>query len=95
MSDRCKEVLEAFDPVISIADTDNCNGFGSQELNDEKPYFAYEPQIENRFILAESARKKEKEDTCYIHRQHHIRRIKSIRHLSVEKLELLCLISGQ
>ncbi|XP_062216239.1 uncharacterized protein LOC133916551 [Phragmites australis] len=61
--DRCREVLEAFDPVISIADMNNCNGWpASQEMNDEKSYFAYEPQIENRFTLDENAKKKEKGD---------------------------------
>uniref|UniRef100_A0A0A9D8X9 Uncharacterized protein n=1 Tax=Arundo donax TaxID=35708 RepID=A0A0A9D8X9_ARUDO len=63
ISDQCREVLEAFDPVISIADMNSCNGWSaSQDMNDEKSYFAYEPQIENRFTLDENARKKEKED---------------------------------
>ncbi|KAF8776402.1 hypothetical protein HU200_003541 [Digitaria exilis] len=45
-----REVIEAFDPVISIAAMDNWPG--SQELNDdEKPYFSYEPRIEHRFTL--------------------------------------------
>lgn len=62
VSDQSREVLEAFDPVISIADTQSCNGWpASQEFNDEKPYFRYEPQIEHRFTLDGSAGK-EKED---------------------------------
>ncbi|KAF8722570.1 hypothetical protein HU200_022401 [Digitaria exilis] len=62
VSDQCREVIEAFDPVISIAAMDDCNGWpASQELNDEKPYFSYEPQIEHRFTLDGSAAK-DKED---------------------------------
>ncbi|KAG8074210.1 hypothetical protein GUJ93_ZPchr0006g44866 [Zizania palustris] len=62
VSHRCREVFEAFVPEISIANTDNCNGWSaSQELKDEKPYFVYEPQFENRPTLDETARKKDKE----------------------------------
>jgi len=56
VSDQCSEVLEAFDPVISIADTHNCDV--SQGLNHENPYFSYEPQIEHRFTLDGNAGKK-------------------------------------
>ncbi|KAF8723307.1 hypothetical protein HU200_021828 [Digitaria exilis] len=50
VSDQCREVIEAVDPVISVAAMDNWPG--SQELNDdEKPYFSYEPRIEHRFTL--------------------------------------------
>ncbi|RLN41064.1 hypothetical protein C2845_PM01G08800 [Panicum miliaceum] len=59
VSDQCREVLEAFDPVISITDTLNCDAL--QGLNHEKPYFSYEPQIEHRFTLDGNAGK-EKED---------------------------------
>jgi hypothetical protein len=63
INDRGREVFEAFDPVISIADTDNGNGWpGSQELNEENPYFSYEPQIEHRFSMDRSTRKEEIED---------------------------------
>ncbi|KAJ1298033.1 hypothetical protein BS78_01G423000 [Paspalum vaginatum] len=62
MNDRCREVFEAFDPVISIADTHNCNGWPPlQELNDEKSYFSYESQIEHRLTMDENTRKEEKE----------------------------------
>ncbi|KAL6596032.1 hypothetical protein ACP70R_047396 [Stipagrostis hirtigluma subsp. patula] len=62
VSDQSREVLEAFDPIISIADTLNLDGWSaSQELN-AKSYFVYEPQIENRLTLDEYARKKENED---------------------------------
>ncbi|GJN04422.1 hypothetical protein PR202_ga21970 [Eleusine coracana subsp. coracana] len=56
VSDQCREVLEAFDHVISIADS-----FGSQGVDDEKSYFAYEPRIEIRFS-SDSARKNRKGD---------------------------------
>jgi len=39
VSDQCSEVLGAFDPVISIVDTHNCDV--SEGLNHEKPYFGY------------------------------------------------------
>ncbi|CAN6290080.1 unnamed protein product [Urochloa humidicola] len=62
VSDQCREVLEALDPLISIADTHNYNEWSApQELNDVKPYFSYERQIEHRFTLDGSAGK-EKED---------------------------------
>lgn len=60
---RCSEVLEAFVPEISIAEADNFDGwFSSQKLNDKKPYFVYEPRIENRFTLDEIVVKKEEEE---------------------------------
>jgi hypothetical protein len=63
INDRYREVFEAFDPVISIADTENGYGWpGSQELNEEKSYFSYEPQINHRFSMDRSTRKEEKED---------------------------------
>lgn len=63
INDRYREVFEAFDPVISIADTKNGYGWpGSQELNEEKSYFSYEPQINHRFSMDRSTRKEEKED---------------------------------
>lgn len=63
INDRCREVFEALDPVISIADTDNGNGWpASQELDEGKSYFSYEPQIEHRFSMGRSTRKEEKED---------------------------------
>ncbi|XP_006649708.2 uncharacterized protein LOC102721249 [Oryza brachyantha] len=62
VSHQCREVLEAFVPEISIANTDDCNGkAASQEVKDEKPYFVYEPQIDNRPTLDEAAREKDKE----------------------------------
>ncbi|CAL4938471.1 unnamed protein product [Urochloa decumbens] len=62
VSDHCREVLEAFDPLISIADTCNYNGWSApQELNDAKPYFSYERQIAHRFTL-DGSPGKEKED---------------------------------
>ncbi|KAL6867450.1 hypothetical protein ACP4OV_015474 [Aristida adscensionis] len=63
ISDRYEEILEAVDPVISIADSHNYDGWSaSQELkNANKSYFVYEPQIADRFTC-ESVRKKEKED---------------------------------
>lgn len=63
VNDRCREVFEAFDPVISIADSNNCNDWSaSQVLNDEKSYFSYEPQIEHRFPMDVGAGKEKKED---------------------------------
>ncbi|BAS83186.1 uncharacterized protein [Oryza sativa Japonica Group] len=61
VSHRCREVIEAFVPEISIANTDNCNGWSaSQEVKDDKPYFVYEPQTD-RPTLDEAARKKDKQ----------------------------------
>uniref|UniRef100_A0A0D9VRQ5 Uncharacterized protein n=1 Tax=Leersia perrieri TaxID=77586 RepID=A0A0D9VRQ5_9ORYZ len=62
VSHQCQEIIEAFVPEISIANTDNHNGLSaSQELKDEKPYFVYEPQIDNKPSLDETAIRKDKE----------------------------------
>ncbi|CAN6295827.1 unnamed protein product [Urochloa humidicola] len=61
-SDQCREVLEALDPLISIADTHSYNGWSApQELNGMKPYFSYERQIEHRFTLNGSAGKEQEQ----------------------------------
>ncbi|XP_020189437.1 uncharacterized protein [Aegilops tauschii subsp. strangulata] len=60
---RCSEVLEAFVPEVSIAESDNFDGwFSSQKLNDKKSYLVYEPRIENKFTLDKTVIKKENEE---------------------------------
>ncbi|XP_037425639.1 uncharacterized protein LOC119291048 isoform X2 [Triticum dicoccoides] len=60
---RCSEVLGAFVPEVSIAESDNFDGwFSSQKLNDKKSYLVYEPWIENKFTLDETVIKKENEE---------------------------------
>uniref|UniRef100_A0A0E0LY70 Uncharacterized protein n=1 Tax=Oryza punctata TaxID=4537 RepID=A0A0E0LY70_ORYPU len=60
VSHRCREALEACVPKTSIANASKFSGwYASRELR-KKPYFVYEPQIDDRLTLDETARKKGK-----------------------------------
>ncbi|BAT06792.1 Os09g0104700 [Oryza sativa Japonica Group] len=60
VSRRCREALEACVPKTSNANATRFSGwYASRELR-KKPYFVYEPQIDDRLTLDETARKEGK-----------------------------------